>query len=90
VPLLLVVTLAEPPNVPPAPLLGTANVTVTPSTGLLLASFTVACRAVPNGVLIVALCGVPAVATTLAGELGVFVRLKLAEVLTPDTLALTV
>jgi hypothetical protein len=36
-----------------------------------------------------ALCGVPAVAVTFAGGPGVFVRLKLAGVLTPATLAVT-
>src|SRR5437870_13909879 len=41
-------------------LLGIANVTVTPGTGLLLASRTTACSAVVNGVLIAAPCGVPA------------------------------
>jgi hypothetical protein len=65
------------------------NVTVTPLTGLLLASFTVAWSVVWNAVLTVVLCGVPAVAVILAGT-AVFVRLKLAEVATPATLAVTV
>ena len=64
-PLLLVVTVAEPVKVPLAPLIGAAKVTEAPLTGLLLASFTVACRAVANAVPTVALCGVPAVALML-------------------------
>jgi hypothetical protein len=43
-------------------------------------------KAVPT----TALCGVPAVAATLDAGPGVFVRLKLAGVLTPATLAVTV
>ena len=67
-PLLLVVAVFTPPaNVPPAPALGAVKVTVTPPTGLLPPSTTMACSAVPNAVLTVALCGVPAVAETLAG-----------------------
>jgi hypothetical protein len=68
-PLLFVVavTVADPAKVPLAPLAGAAKVTMAPLTGLLLAFFTVACSAVGNGVLIVALCGVPAVADMLAG-----------------------
>jgi hypothetical protein len=61
-PLLLVVTVAEPAKLPLAPLTGAAKVTEAPLTGLLLASFTVACSAVANAVPTVALCGVPAVA----------------------------
>ena len=89
-PLLFVVTIADPPNVPLAPVPGAAKVTLTPLTGLLLASFTVACSAVANAVPIAALCGVPAVAVTPAAGPGLFVRLKLAGVLTPETLAVTV
>jgi len=90
-PLLLVVAVAvaEPPKVPLAPLPGAVNVTTAPLTGLLLASFTVACSAVANAVLTVALCGVPAVAVMLAAVPAVLVRLKLAGVATPDTLAVT-
>jgi len=40
------VAVADPTNVPLAPLPGAVNVTVTPLNGLLLASFTVACSAV--------------------------------------------
>ncbi len=90
-PLLLVVavTVAEPPKVPLAPLAGAVKVTTTPLTGLLLASFTVACSAVANTALTVALCGVPAVAVILAAVPAVLVRLKLAGVATPETLAVT-
>jgi hypothetical protein len=90
-PLLLVVAVAvaDPPNVALAPLPGAVNVTVAPLTGLLLESFTMACSAVANAVLIVALCGVPALAVMLAGGPAVLVKLKLADVDTPDTLAVT-
>jgi hypothetical protein len=90
-PLLLVVavTLAPvPAKLPLAPFAGAVNVTVTPLTALLLASFTVVCSAVRNAVLTVALCGVPAVAVMLAAAPAVLVRLKLAG-LTPETLAVT-
>ena len=94
-PLLLVVAVAvvDPPaNVPLAPLAGAVNVTVTLLSRLLLASLTVAAIAVPKLVLTVALCGVPAAAVMLAGGPGapaLFVRLKLAGVPTPGTLAVT-
>lgn len=83
-----VVTL--PVKLPLAPVVGAVNVTVTPLTGLLPASFTVACRAVANAVLTGALCPDPAVAAMLAAAPAVFVRLKLAGVATPATLAVTV
>jgi hypothetical protein len=91
-PLLLVtaVAVAELPNFPLAPLPGAVKLTVTPLSGLLLASFTVACSGVANAVLTVALCGVPAVAEMLAAAPALFVRVKLAGVATPDTLAVTV
>src|SRR6267154_1165710 len=90
-PLALVTAVFVPPaNVPLAPVCaGAVNVTVTPETGLLLASFTVACRAVLNEVLIVAVCGVPVVAVMLAAGPAVLVRAKLATVATPDTDAAT-
>jgi hypothetical protein len=66
------------------------NVTVTPGTGLLPVSRTVACSAVPNAVFTAVLCGVPAVAVTLAGGLAVLLRSKLAGVEIPDTAAVTV
>ena len=52
------------PNKPVAPDAGAVNVTFTPDTGLLPASFTVACKVEANCVLIVALCGVPPVAVS--------------------------
>jgi hypothetical protein len=65
-PLAFVFAVFTPPaNAPLAPLPGEANVTVAPLSGLLLLSFTVACSAVPNVVVIVALWGVPAVAVML-------------------------
>src|ERR1700686_1448556 len=87
-PLAFVIAVFTPPaNVPLAPVCaGAVNVTVTPETGLLLASFTVAWSAVVNAVLIVAVCGVPAVAVILAGGKALLVRLKLAEVPTPEAL----
>ena len=86
-PLPFVVTLVDPPKVPLAPLPGAANVTVIPLNGWPPESSTVACSAVANAVFTVALCGVPALAMMLTG---VLVRLKLAGVATPDTLAVTV
>ena len=72
-----VVVFTPPVNVPLAPLAGAVNVTVTPLTGLLLASLTVAASAVAKAVFTVALCAVPAVAVMLAGG-GVFtVKVKL-------------
>ena len=53
------------------------------------ASPTVTCSAA-KAVLIVTLCGVPAVATTLAGTPGWLVSAKLAGVAIPVTLAVTV
>jgi len=88
-PLALVTAVLPLVNVALAPDAGTANVTVTPLTGLFPASFTVTCSADPNAVLITALCGVPAVAVIDAGVPTVFVRAKLAGVVTPDTLAVT-
>src|SRR5580765_1598830 len=63
-PLLLVtaVAVADPLKRALAPLVGAVKVTVTPAIGLLLASRTVACRAVAKVLLTAALCGVPAVA----------------------------
>jgi hypothetical protein len=53
-------------NTPDAPDPGAVNVTFAPETGLLRESLTVACSWVANAVPTVALCGVPAVAVTLA------------------------
>ena len=91
-PLTLVTPLpvAKPAKVPLAPLPGAVNVTVTPFTGLPPASFTVAPRAAAKAVLMVVLCGVPALVTMLAGAPVRLVKLKLAVVATPPTLAVTV
>jgi hypothetical protein len=89
IPFALVTAVDPPVKLALAPLVGTVNVTVTPLTGVLLALITVACKAVPNAVFPAVLCGVPAVAVILAGVWAVFVRLKLAGVATPDTLAVT-
>jgi hypothetical protein len=62
---------------------------VTPLTGLLDASLTVTCSWVVNAVLIVALCGVPAVAVILAGGLPKLVNEKFAVEETPVTEAVT-
>src|SRR6202049_3539491 len=90
-PLAFVVAVFTPPaNVPLAPVCaGAVNVTVTPLTGLLPESFTVACSAVVNAVLIVALCGVPPVAVIVPADPVMFVRAKFAAVETPDTDAAT-
>src|ERR1700739_3308947 len=90
-PLVLVTAVLTPPaNVPLAPVCaGAVNVTVTPETGLLLESFTVACSVEANDVPTAALCELPLVAPMLAGVPEVFVREKLAGVATPDTVAAT-
>ena len=92
IPLALVtaVAVADPEKAARAPVPDAVKVTVTPLTGLPLASFTAACSAVVKVALIVALCGVPAAAETLAGGPGRFVNLKLAGVATPAALAVTV
>ena len=84
------VTVVAPPKLPLAPLPGAVKVTVTPLSALPPESCTVACSAVANALLTVALCGVPPVAAILAAVGAVLVRLKLAGVDTPLTLALTV
>src|SRR5712664_2721110 len=61
----VVAVFTPPANAPLAPLAGAIKVTVAPFTGLLPESFTVAWNGVANAVLIVALCGVPAVAAIL-------------------------
>jgi hypothetical protein len=91
-PLLLVVTetvvvLFE--NVPLAPVPGAVNVTDTPLTALFEASVTDTFSAVANAVLIVALCGVPAVAATLAAGPALLVNWKFAGPIAP-TFAVTV
>ena len=89
IPLELVTAVAAPPKEAEAPLVGTAKVTVMPLSGLLLASFTRACRLVLKAVFMVALCGVPRLAVTLAGGPARFVKLKLAVGARPATLAIT-
>lgn len=87
-PLAFVVAVLTPPaKVPLGPFPGAAKVTVTALTGLLAASRTVTCNPVANAVLIVAFCGVPAVAVTLAGGP---VTVKLIPLLaTPPTFTTT-
>jgi hypothetical protein len=77
-------------NVPLAPDDGAVNVTTTPLTGFWPLSCTVAARGAANAVLIPALWGVPLVAVIEAAGPAVFVRLKLAAVDTPGTVAVTV
>jgi hypothetical protein len=69
------------PKTPDAPDPGAVNVTFTPETGLLLASFTVTARAFANAVLTVADCGVvPAFAVMDVGLPTRFVSEKFTEV----------
>lgn len=83
------VAVADPLKAALAAVAGAANVTSTPLTGFPLASFTRACRAVPNAVFTVALCGAPALDAMLAGGGSVFVREKFAAADTPVTVAVT-
>jgi hypothetical protein len=77
-------------NTPEAPAPGAVNVTLTPETGLLPASFTVTASALAKAVLIVADCGVvPAFAVIVTAVPAVFVSEKLAGVGTPETVAAT-
>jgi hypothetical protein len=87
--LVLAVVVSDPAKLPLAPDAGAEKVTVTPLTGLLPASFTVACRAVAKAVLMMVLCGVPNVVVMLAAGPATFVRLKLAEAGTPGVVAVT-
>src|SRR5258708_4507693 len=84
----VVAVLTLPAKVPLAPLVGGVNVTSTPLTGLLEESLTVACSCATNAVLTLALCGVPAVAVTVAGGPAKLVTEKFAEV-APVALATT-
>jgi hypothetical protein len=78
-------------NVPLAPVAGAANVTDAPLIGFESASNTVTATGVVNAVLTVVLCGVVPVTTVIvAGAPAKFVRLKLAGVVTPATVAVTV
>ena len=63
---------------------------MTPLTGLPPLSFTVACSAVANAVLMSALCGVPAVVTMLAAASCVIGQTEAGRVATPVQLAITV
>src|SRR5438270_11392572 len=84
-----IVVLVAFAKVPLAPVAGAVNVTLTPGTGLLLASFTVTESAVPKAVLIFADCGVvPAFAAICVAVPGVLVSAKLTEV-SPAALAAT-
>ena len=77
-------------NSPDAPLAGAVNVTLIPDTGLLPASSTVTASALANAVLTVVDCGVvPAFAVIVADPPAVLVRLNVAGVTTPATLAVT-
>jgi hypothetical protein len=68
-------------NTPLAPEPGAVNVTVTPETGLLEASFTVTASAFVNAVLIAVDCGVvPALAVIELAAPAVFVKLKFTGV----------
>src|SRR5258708_40042252 len=73
-----------------APAPGAVNVTFTPETGLLPASFTVTASALAKAVLIVADCGVvPAFAVIVVGVPAVFVSEKFT-VVSPVAAAVTV
>jgi hypothetical protein len=88
-PLAFVVAVFTPPaKVPLAALAGALNVTTTPVTGLLPASFTVATSGAANAVLIVVFCGVPLIAVIDAAAPTLFVSAKFAEV-APVALATT-
>ena len=87
--LVTAVAVNEDPNTALAPVDGAMNVTVTPLTGLPPASTTVTCSGVANAVPIVVLCVVPAVGVMLDGAPVVVVRLKLAAVVKPATLDVT-
>jgi hypothetical protein len=77
-------------NTPDAPDPGAVNVTFTPETGLLPASFTVTASAFANAVLIVADCGVvPALAVIVVGAPALFVSEKFT-VVRPLAAAVTV
>jgi hypothetical protein len=81
-PAAFVIALVLPPaKVPPAPLAGGVNVTVTPETGLLFASLTVAESGDGKGVAIFVVCGVPPVALIEAGDCWLIVSAKVAVAL---------
>jgi hypothetical protein len=72
--LVVAVAVVKPPKAPLAPELGAVNVTVTPEAGFPKPSWTVACNAVPNAVPTTVVCGVPPVATMLAGAAAMIVN----------------
>jgi hypothetical protein len=90
-PLALVVAVFVPPaKVPLAPVCaGAEKVTVTPLAGDPF-EVTVATRGFANAALTVALWGVPLVAVIVVVAAAVFVRLKLAGVVAPEVVAVTV
>jgi hypothetical protein len=77
-------------KVPLAPDAGAVNVTATPLAGFEPLSNTVALSGDANEVLTALLCGVPPVAVIEAAGPAMLVRLKLAGVVTPATVAVTV
>ena len=77
-------------NVPLAPEEGAVNVTVAPSTGFESLSRTVATKGDPNAAPTVAVCPDPLTALIVVTGPAVLVRLKLAGVETPETMAITV
>src|SRR5882724_11493970 len=84
-PVAAAVTVYGPPAVA-----GAVNVTFTPETGLLPASFTVTASALAKAVLIVADCGVvPEFAVIVVAAPAVFVSEKFTVVTTPETVAAT-
>jgi hypothetical protein len=90
-PLALVVAVFTPPaKLPLAPVLGAVNVTVTPLTGFDPLSRTVTTSGNAKAELTATLCAEPLVAVTEAAEAALFVRLNVAGVATPATVALTV
>ena len=82
------VALVKPLNKADAPLPGALNVTVTPLTGL-PPFVTVACSAVANAEFTPVLCGVPTLAAMVVTATAVLVKLKLAGVAAPLTVAVT-
>lgn len=80
---------AFPPNEPPAPLAGAANVTATPETGLPPESFSTAMNGLPNAVLTCALCPLPLTTVMLPGAPVAFVNENVAVDPTPAALAVT-
>ena len=84
-----VATVAPPGKEALGPLPGAANVTLTPDTGLLNWSRTVATRGLAKAVLTVVLWPEPDVTTMLLAAPAVFVRLNEAGVPTPLAVAVT-